>query len=49
MDKSNEANGRNEAHEAIIELGVASTETQGVPTGIDEPLGRFPTGGISEG
>ena len=47
MDKSNEAS-RNETHDAIIELGVASIDTQGIPVGIDEPLGRFPTAGLLE-
>lgn len=48
MDKSNETDLHAEMRDAIIELGVASIETQGFPVGIDEPLGYLPGSGISE-
>ncbi|WP_187471085.1 benenodin family lasso peptide [Luteimonas viscosa] len=47
MDKINEANRSNEK-DVLIELGVASIETQGIPVGLDEPFGRFPDTGISD-
>lgn len=38
----------NEAPGDVIVLGIASVETHGDMTGVDEILGAFPISGISE-
>ena len=38
---------RTNPQDDVIELGVASVETQG-PVGLGEATGKFPIGGISE-
>lgn len=48
MDHRNPTNCRDEDDDVLIELGVASVETQGIPVGIDEPIGRLPPDGITQ-